>query len=322
MAGAILVFAEQRGGQIKRSVFEVMGMARDLADGGEVHALVLGSGIDAVAAEVGARGADKVWTTDAPELADPGEMYVRQLTAAAGRANPDLVLIPASAMGRDLAPRLAARLGRPLLTECLDLRREGTGFAGRKSMYGGKVTGVWTTPGQAVATVRPGAHEASPEGAAPAERVDLPLADGSPPKARVVEVRRAGGEIIDPQEADVIVSGGLGLGSPEKFDVVRELAGALGAAVGASRPVVDRGWMEHHHQVGQTGVTVSPKLYVACGISGMIQHLAGMRSSGCIVAVNKDPDAPIFKVADYGIVGDLFEIVPLLTQEIKKASGA
>ncbi len=322
MAGKILVFAEQRGGQIKRSVFEILGMARDLADGGEVHALVLGAGIDAVAAEVGTRGADKVWTTDAPELAEPGDLYASQLKAAVEQVGPDLILIPASAMGRDLAPRLAARLGRPLLTECLDLRREGDGFAGRKSMYGGKVIGTWTTGGQTVATVRPGAHEASPEGGTAAGRADLPLADGPPPKARIVEVRRAEGEIVDPQEADIIVSGGLGVGSPEKFDVIRELAGVLGGAVGASRPVVDRGWMQHHHQVGQTGVTVSPKLYVACGISGMIQHLAGMRSSGCIVAVNKDPDAPIFKVADYGIVGDLFEIVPLLTREIKKASGA
>lgn len=322
MAVTILVFAEQRGGQLKRSVFEVLGLARDLADGGEVHALVLGTGVDAVAGEVGKRGADKVWVTDAPQLEHPGELYIRQLAAAVAKVNPDLVLISASAMGRDLAPRLAGRTGRPLLTECLELSRDGAGFAGRKSMYGGKVLGVWASGGPAVATVRPGAHPASDETASAAERADLPLADGAPPRAKIVEIRRAEGEIVDPQEADIIVSGGLGMGSPENFRLIRELAGALGGAVGASRPVVDRGWMAHHHQVGQTGVTVSPKLYVACGISGMIQHLAGMRSSGCIVAVNKDPDAPIFKVADYGIVGDLFEIVPLLTQEIKKASGA
>ncbi len=322
--GAVLVFAEQREGALKKSVLELLGLARDLAAGGAVQALVIGKGIGAVAEEIGRHGADAVWTIDDPSLehAVP-ELYVRQIAAAIEKGKPELVLFPASAMGRDLAPRVAARGGYALLTECMGLKRDG-GFEARKSMYGGKVFGTWKTPAgtTAVATVRPGAHApaAVSNGAAKAEA--LPLAAGPAPRARITGIERGAGEVVDLQEAEIVVSGGRGLRGPEHFSLIEDLAKALGGAVGASRAVVDAGWIEHQHQVGQTGVTVTPKLYVACGISGAIQHLAGMRSSSCIVAVNKDPDAPIFKAADYGIVGDLFEVLPALTAEIKKVKAS
>ncbi len=323
--GSVLVFAEQREGALKKSVLELLGLARALADGGEVQALVLGRGIAAVADAIADRGVDRLWTVDDPSLeyATP-EVYVRQIAAAMEAGKPALTLFPSSAMGRDLGPSVAARRGCALLSECLSLARDGDGYVARKSMYGGKVFGTWKAPASAgvVATVRPGTHAPAAQTGAKVKAEAMPLAGGPAPRARVVEIARGAGETIDLQEAEIVVSGGRGLRGPENFHLVEALAKALGGAVGASRAVVDAGWIEHQHQVGQTGVTVAPKLYVACGISGAIQHLAGMRTSGCIVAVNKDPDAPIFKAADYGIVGDVFEVLPLLTEEIRKVKAS
>jgi electron transfer flavoprotein alpha subunit len=323
MPGSVLIFAEQRDGKLKKSVFELLGLARDLADGGSVVGIVVGHGVAGVAAEVAAHGADRVLVCDDPSLALAGPAYGAQVAAAVASLQPDLVLFPASAMGRDLAPVLAAEGGHALLTECLALARAGSGVEAKKSAYGGKVIGTWRTGGTpVVATVRPGVHAAAPAG--PAGTVESMAPAPTPDSAARVRVRRvvrASGDTVDLQEAEVVVAGGRGLQEAANFRLVEDLAHALGGAVGASRAVVDAGWIDHHHQVGQTGVTVRPKLYVAAGISGAIQHLAGMRASGCIVAVNKDADAPIFKAAQYGIVGDLFEVLPLLAAEIRKVRG-
>jgi electron transfer flavoprotein alpha subunit len=320
MSDSILVFAEQREGVLKKSVVEMIGLARDLAKEGAVHAVVVGRGVEGVAETVRRLGVDRVWVADDPilEFATP-EAYTRVLEAACRAVQPELILFTTSAMGRDLAPHLASKGGYSLLTECLSLVRVGGGFESYKSMQGGKVFGtLQAIGGTTVATVRPGSHAPAPAGVSGADRVTLSFEPPPSMRTRITEIIRATGEVVDLQEAEIVVSGGRGLKSPENFKLIEELAHALGGAVGASRAVVDAGWIEHQHQVGQTGVTVSPKLYLACGISGAIQHLAGMRTAGCIVAVNKDPDAPIFKVADYGIVGDLFEVLPILTEEIKK----
>lgn len=319
MATNVLVFAEQRAGVLKRSVLELLGMAQDLASGGEVHALVIGRDVRKVAEEVAGRTTGRVHLSDdaSLEYASP-EAYVAQIRAAVEAAKPQLVLFAASAMGRDLAPRLATRMQASFVAECLSFEQAGGGFRARKSMYGGKVfaTLELKAGSPVVATIKPGAHAPSASGSA--EIAELPVKAPVALRAKVTELVQEAKDRIDLQEAEIVVSGGRGLKGPENFHLVESLAKSLGAAVGASRAIVDAGWVPHHYQVGQTGVTVSPKLYVACGISGAIQHLAGMRTSGCIVAINKDPEAPIFKAADYGIVGDIFEVAPLLTAEIQK----
>lgn len=324
MARTILVFAEQRGGVLKRPVLELLGLAQELADGGSVESVVLGKDVRGVADEVAGRGSAKVHLVDDVSLDLPSpELYVAQIDAAVQRVQPELVLFTASAMGRDLAPRVAARGGFAFISECLSLSAEGPALRARKSMYGGKVfSTVETRPGaRLVATVKPGAHAAAPSGGDAGEVAPLEMAV-VPVRARVTAVVKEEKEGVDLQEAEVVVSGGRGLKAAENFHLIEELAKAAGGAVGASRAIVDAGWVPHHFQVGQTGVTVSPKLYIACGISGAIQHLAGMRTSGCIVAVNKDPEAPIFKAADYGIVGDVFEVLPIFTEEVRKVKAA
>lgn len=316
MAGPILVFAEQRNGKLKRSVLECLALAA--ASGGPVHAIVIGKGVAEVADAVARHGASRVLLVDDASLEFPSaESYVAQLYAAVTSIQPRLVLFSASAMGRDLAPRLAARAGAAFVSECLSFGVLGDEFQARKSMYGGKVSANLTIKGPlVVATIKPGAHAPAP--GTTAGSVDVFPTSAITPRARMLRYVSGGEEQVDLQEAEVVVSGGRGLRGPENFHLVEGLAKALGGAVGASRAVVDAGWIAHHHQVGQTGVSVNPKLYVACGISGAIQHLAGMRSSGCIVAINKDREAPIFKVADFGIVGDLFEVLPALTEEIRR----
>ena len=324
MARSILVFAEQREGRFKKSVLECIQLARNLSDGGKVGAILVGSDARGKAPELFVRGADQVY------LAEDGSLgvynaasYARATLGAIEAARPALILFPATAMGRDLAPRVAGSLGRPWLAEAMELAYTPEGqLQARKSMYGGKILSTVRTKGDPphVATVRPGASAAAEaEAGRGGEIIDLerpqePLSL----RAKVTEILASVGETVDLTEAEIVVSGGRGMKSPENFSLIRDLATALGAAVGASRAVVDAGWIDHQHQVGQTGVTITPKLYVACGISGAIQHLAGMRSSRCIVAINKDPDAPIFQVADYGIVGDLFQVLPLMTEEVRR----
>lgn len=325
--GSILVFMEQRNGAFKKGSLEVLARARQLGEdrGREVHALCIGSGSRDRATSLGAWGAQAVHVVDEPSWDHYSpQAYTRLVGRVMDEIDADLTLLACTAMGRDLAPRVAASKDRALLTEGLSLDwSEDDRIQVRKSMYGGKVFGTLTTSSGPpfMATVRTGAYPATSE---PYAGQSAAVADVSPGSemegagAVGVEFQKAGGETQDLNEAQIIVSGGRGLKEADNFKLIRELADAVGGAVGASRAVVDAGWIDHQHQVGQTGTTVSPELYIAVGISGAIQHLAGMRTSKCIVAVNKDPEAPIFKVADYGIVGDLFEVVPLMVEEIKK----
>jgi electron transfer flavoprotein alpha subunit len=244
--------------------------------------------------------------------------YASACVAAVRAVSPAVVLFPASAMGRDLAPRVAARLGVGLASDCTALAFEEGRLVATRPVYAGKaVLRVAFKGTPAIASLRPKLF-APVERAGAGAAVEPLAADPGPARATVRELAAAAAERLDLTESEIIVSGGRGLKGPENFVILEELALALGATVGASRAVVDAGWRPHSDQVGQTGKTVSPKLYVAVGISGAIQHLAGMSSSRCIVAINKDPEAPIFKVADYGLVGDLFEVVPALTDAVRK----
>ncbi len=325
----ILAFVEQRGGVLKRTAGEVLGAARRLADGGgsgEVVAVLIGHDIAAtLGAALGPLGADRVRALQHPSLAPySGEAYARLLAAEAALAKPDLVLFPASAMGKDLAPRVAAVLGVGLASDCtaLEAGAGGSGFAATRPVYAGKAqlkVGFAASP--AMASLRPNVFTAPSAQPGRSAVVEAVTSDPGALRDAVQSLVLAASAKVDLTEADIVVTGGRGMKGPEHWGLIEGLAAALGAATGASRAVVDAGWRPHAEQVGQTGKTVSPSLYIACGVSGAIQHLAGMSSSRVIVAINKDPDAPIFKVADYGIVGDAFEVLPRLTEEFKKLKG-
>ncbi len=322
---ATFAFAESRDGNLRKVAFEAVTAARQAADatgGGEVHALVMGApGIAARVEELGKYGADAVSVSEDAGL----ERYSPEVFAAtaaerlrAGKYRAGF--FPASAQGRDLAPRVAARLGVSLASDVTDFEIQGDAVLARHPAYAGKVILTLRLVGTpALLSLRPGALVAV-EQTRPA-RVETVAPAMTPDKARVVvtEVSQRSAAKLDLGEAPVIVSGGRGLRAAENFKLVEDLAAAFGnAAVGATRAVTDDGWRPATDQIGQTGRVVSPSLYVALGISGAVQHLAGMRTAKTIVAINRDKDAPIFKVADYGIVGDLFEILPRLTEEIKK----
>lgn len=321
---SILAFAEARDGAIRKVSHEVVTAARRIADGAgdEVHAVVLGgSGVGAEAGELGRFGADSVFVGESDALARySAEGFTTLVTNFIREHGCRAAVFPATAMGKDLAPRVAARLGVGYAAECTALEVEGGDLVVTRPRYAGKVFSRETFAGEpAVLSVRQNVFSPteSPK-AGTVQTIDVSL-DTADFGAVVREIRAAAGEKLDVGEAPIVVSGGRGLRDPENFKLLEDLAAALGgAAVGASRAVVDAGWRPHAEQVGQTGKTVSPTLYFAIGISGAIQHLAGMRTSKFIVAINKDPEAPIFKIADYGIVGDLFEIVPRLTEELKK----
>ena len=326
----VLAVLEQRDGALRNVSQEVVTGARRLADalGGTVEALVLGAGSVKGVDRLGGFGADKVVTvtnaafgTYAPEA--QSEVIADRVKAGGYRA----VVFAASATGKDLAPRVAARLGVALAQDITDLAVEGEGGGGGavtviRPVYAGKALLKLRLTGKlAVLSLRPNVFTPVQRPRAGAvESAAVTVAAG---RVVVKQIKAAPGGALDVAEAPIVVSGGRGLKEPANFKLLEALAQALGgrAAVGASRAVVDAGWRPHADQVGQTGKTVSPTLYVAVGISGAIQHLAGMRTSGVIVAINKDKDAPIFKVADYGIVGDLFEVVPRLTEEIRKLHG-
>lgn len=323
MAG-ILAVAEVREGEIRKVSHETLAAARSVADalGVEVHAVVLGpAGIGAQAEELGRYGADKVLVGESDAFQHySAEGATTVLTEFIRTMGCDVVVFAATAAGKDLAPRVAARLGAGYAAECTDLAVEGGELVATRPRYAGKIfSQVRFAEKPAVVSVRSNVFApVERESTAQVESLDVSM-DQADFGAIVREVRAAAGEKMDVAEAPVVVSGGRGLRDPENFRMLEELAHALGnAAVGASRAVVDAGWRPHGEQVGQTGKTVAPTLYFAIGISGAIQHLAGMRTSKFIVAINKDPEAPIFKVADYGIVGDLFEIVPRLTEEVRK----
>jgi electron transfer flavoprotein alpha subunit len=313
----ILTFAEQRDGKLRRASLEAVSEARRLAGplGASVTTVVIGPGSEALAPELTAQGADRVVVFDDAGFGSYAtESYARALAQAIGEAKPSAVLVPFTAMGKDLAPRVAAKIGAGLASDCVAFEVKDGRLAARRPMYAGKAyaTVEWAGEPQ-MATLRPNVFPLGPKDAARAVDVVRGTADAAS-RARVTGVSATSQGKVQLAEAQIIVSGGRGLKGPENFHLVESLAEALGAAVGASRAVVDAGWVDHQLQVGQTGRTVSPSLYVACGISGAIQHLAGMSSSKYIVAINKDKDAPIFKVADFGIVGDLFEVLPKLTE--------
>ena len=323
MPGAVLVFAEQRGGVLKRSSLEALSEGRRTADrlGRLLVALIAGDGIGRLADQAVAFGPDRLLLIDSPLLAAYStEGYAAALGQAITHASAEIVLLACTAMGRDLAPRVAARFGAGLATDCVALMTEGGVFRARRPVYSGKAYATVEFSGSlALATLRPNVFPAQerPPAACEIVRLELELPE-SAIRARVVRTELAEKKEIDVADASIIVSGGRGLKDPANFSLIRELAEALGGAVGASRAVVDAGWIEHAHQVGQTGKVVAPALYIACGISGAIQHLAGMSTSKVIVAINKDPDAPIFKTATYGIVGDLFAVIPKMIEEIRR----
>jgi electron transfer flavoprotein alpha subunit len=331
MAAGVLVFAERRDGDVRRPTLEAVCTARRLADalGGPVDVLALGPGAAALGDRLAAHGADRVLAMEAAhaELYAP-EIYAACLAQAARSSDVAIVLLPATAIGKDLAARVTARLETVCAGDLVEIRVEADGtLRGKRPVYSGKAYAhvvASAGPPPVVATLRPNVFpltEADPSRRATVVALAAPLGPQAL-RVRAVGLQRPEHEAPDVAEAGIIVSGGRGLKSPENFALIRELAAALGGAVGASRAVVDAGWIEHAHQVGQTGKVVAPDLYVACGISGAVQHLAGMSTSKVIVAINQDPEAPIFKVADYGIVGDLFQVLPALTAAVRRLKQA
>jgi electron transfer flavoprotein alpha subunit len=321
----IAVFMETRDGKIKKSSLEALSEAKRRSGemGVETAAVLVGGAVADLVPSAFALGAAKVYLIENKALVDySSQAYALALAEFVGEVKPAALFFAATAMGRDLAPRVAARLGAGLASDCVKIAVKAGALEFTRPIYAGKAYLTFTlrsTP--KLATLRPNTFplgEAVPSAGEVVER-QIAIPDGAV-KGRVAEVIKEESAEVDVTEADVVVSGGRGLKGPENFALLHDLAAVFPrAAVGASRSAVDSGWIGHQHQVGQTGKTVSPNLYVAVGISGAIQHLAGMSSSKVIVAVNKDAEAPIFKVADYGIVGDLFEVVPRLKDELKKA---
>jgi len=325
MAQGIWIIAEQREGELRKISFELTSEARRLADqmGQSVTAVLLGSNIKEKAPELGKYGADKVIVADDSRLSTyTTDAYVSVIAQLAQVGEPAIILLGASVQGKDLSGRLAARLGVGMVQDCVAFSLENGNLVAKRPIYAGKAyaTATFKDSVPQIATARPNVLELNePDGSKSAEVIDAEFnLDDSQLKTKVVEIIQEEGAKVDLTEAERIVSGGRGMKGPENYNILEELADIIDATVGASRSAVDSGWRPHSDQVGQTGKVVSPNLYIACGISGAIQHLAGMSTSKCIVAINKDPEAPIFQKADYGIVGDLFEVVPALSEEIKK----
>ncbi len=323
MAEGILVFIEERQGKVKKPSLEALSAARNLADNLKEQVTALYVGGEAPSELLASHGADKVVCVQHPLLAGYStEGFAAALAEYAEKTAPRIVLSSATAMGRDFLPRAAARLHVGLAQDCTEARIvEGMQLECVRPIYAGKAYAtVRLTMTPAFATLRPNVFSlrTATTGRHATVETFAPALAAEQIHSRVVEIKASAGQKVVLTEASIVVSGGRGLKGPENFPMIQELADALGGAMGASRAAVDAGWIDHAYQVGQTGKTVSPTLYVACGISGAIQHLAGMSTSKYIVAINKDPDAPIFKLADYGVVGDLFAIVPALTQEIRK----
>jgi len=322
MAKGVWIVAEQRDGAFRKISFELAGAARKLADqlGEEVGAVLLGSGIAGIAGELGKYGVDKVYVADSPVF----EPYTTDAHAAAvakvvKENDPAILLFGASTQGKDLSSRVAGKLATGLATDCTDLKIADGKMVAIRPVYAGKCFAeVVSMANPQMASLRPNVFPAGEKpGKGEVVNFDAGI-DSALLKTKVLEVQKDASGRIDLTEANIIVSGGRGIGGPENYVVVEKLASVLGATVGASRAAVDSGWRPQSDQVGQTGKIVSPNLYVACGISGAIQHLAGMSSSKYIVAINKDSEAPIFSKADYGIVDDLFAILPELSKECEK----
>jgi electron transfer flavoprotein alpha subunit len=317
----VWVLTEHGDKKLKRVTFELLTKGREIctAVDGTLSAVIIGHGTEDMVPDL-QKWADKVWVVDDPAL----ENYTPDTSASAmttlfERERPIMLLMAASSIGRDLAPKLAARFDGALASSCTDVVMEGGRLIAVRPMLGEKafVRVGFKSPLQ-IMTVRPNVIpivEAEASSSGTVEKVDVTF-DEKDLRTKVLEVTKAAGK-VELTEASVIVSGGRGMGGPEGFKILEELAGIVGGAVGASRSAVDASWRPHSDQVGQTGKVVNPTLYIACGISGAIQHLAGMKTSKWIVAINKDPEAPIFKIANFGIVGNLFDVVPTLTEEIR-----
>ncbi len=323
----VWVFAEQKKGKIQSISFELLGKGRELADklGVDLCAVFLGDKIKEEANELIARGADKVYLVESPKLGiyqdDP---YTDVLSCLIGKHKPEVVLCGATTIGRSLISRVAVTLRVGLTADCtgLDIDPKEKILLQTRPAFGGNIMATIISPDHRpqMATVRHKVmQEAEPDPARKGEIIEETFTDDVyASRSKILDVVEEIEETINLAEADIIVSGGRGVGSKENFSIVKELALSLNGAVGASRSAVDADWIPYSHQVGQTGKTVCPKVYIACGISGQIQHLIGMRSSDVIIAINKDPEAPIFSVATYGIVGDLFKVIPVLTEHFKK----
>jgi electron transfer flavoprotein alpha subunit len=319
--GITLIVAEIQDGKLREATFELASIAQKL--GGSVHAVVIGKGVGGLAEQLAKRGAAQVHAVDGDAFANyNAQAYSAAIRAAVQASEADLVLISNTPSGWDVAPRVAAALDAGFVSDCFKIEDEGSTRVYHRRVFNGKLDGRLTAkPGLVVATVQPGA--AAPfEGSSSGSVANLAVDTGAL-RSRFIEIKKTEAKGVDLSKAEIIVSGGRGVGAPEKFpEVIQPLATALGGAMGASRPVVDAGWLPHEYQVGSSGQVVQPKLYIACGISGAIQHLVGMKTSNYIIAINKDPDAPIFEVADLGVVADLFEIVPALTKAVREAKGA
>ncbi|MFZ3172385.1 MAG: electron transfer flavoprotein subunit alpha/FixB family protein [Carboxydocellales bacterium] len=319
----VWVFAEQRNNKFRKVIFEMLGEGRKIADhlGEKLSAVLIGTDADDLIDVLAANGAETIIVVKNENLVQyTTDAYAKVLAKLIQEQNPSVVLFANSAIGVDIAPVVAERLGAGLVSDVVEVSYE-TPLVFRRPIYAGKAfTRVSFVDGPILVTMRPKVFAApDPKQGCQAQVIrrdgDLKPADI---RQIVKEIIRGVSERVELTEADIVVSGGRGMKGKENFRMLEELAGLLGGAVGASRASVDEGWYEPQYQVGQTGKVVNPSLYIACGISGAIQHLAGMRSSKCIVAINKDPEAEIFKIADYGIVDDLFKVVPAMTEEFRK----
>jgi len=332
----VWVYIETEKGDAKNVGLELLNPARELADyhNEKVIAAVVGYNTEAAVKKASEYGADEVFVVDGPEYDEYStDAYVNAIVKLCEKHKPSALLIGATNNGRDMGPRISCRLQTGLTADCTALAiyndpnkpdDVANGCVGwTRPAFGGNLMATITCPGHRpqIGTVRPGVFKKNAPvegktGAVTKEDIHMDQADI---RTKLIEfIKEEGAELVNLEEAEIIVSGGRGVKGPEGFAPIRELAEAIGGVVGASRAAVDAGWIPHAHQVGQTGKTVGPKIYIACGISGAIQHRAGMASSECIIAINKDPEAPMFDIADYGIVGDLFEIVPALAAEIRK----
>jgi electron transfer flavoprotein alpha subunit len=323
----VWVFCEQKKGKVQSIAYELLGKGRELADklGVSLCGVLLGENMDEATKNIIARGADKVYVVDSPKLkAYQDDPYTKVLTELVTKYKPEIVLCGASVIGRSLISRVAIQVDAGLTADCtgLDIDKKDKILLQTRPAFGGNIMATIISPDNRpqMATVRHKVmKEAEPDKSRKGEVIKESFPDEDlVSRSTLIDIVEEIEETINLAEADIIISGGRGVGSKENFSIIKDLALSLNGAVGASRSAVDADWIPYSHQVGQTGKTVCPKLYIACGISGQIQHLIGMKSSDVIVAINKDPEAPIFKVATYGIVGDLFKVLPQLTSQFKE----
>ncbi|MDM0497915.1 electron transfer flavoprotein subunit alpha/FixB family protein [Clostridium perfringens] len=321
----VWVFAEQREGQLQKVSLELLGEGRKIADklGSKLTALLIGSKVQNLVEDLSRHGADEVLVVDAPELEHyTTDGYTKAICELANAKKPNIIFIGATFIGRDLGPRVAARLETGLTADCtsLDVDVESGDLLATRPAFGGNLMATIVCPDHRpqMATVRPGVFEKLPlgENDATVENVDVKF-NSNDIRTKIVEIIKEHKDIVDISEANVLVAGGRGIGSEENFKMLKELAEVMNGSIAASRAAVEKGWVDKDYQVGQTGKTVRPNIYVACGISGAIQHAAGMQDSDMIIAINKDANAPIMKIADYAIVGDVNKVVPEFIAQLK-----